>query len=422
MRLDKLCIDAALDATALSLRSAARASWSGRLWRRVACGLLLAAVTAAPLNAQETPEPLAVPDVEVLELEDTEFEDSESEDTESDLEEPEWNPIPPREERWDWIRLTSDEWLKGRILRFRDERLEFDSERIKEKTFKWKHVKEIHCARPRIWRFRYGLVLTGKGVMKGNTIVVSVAEGDREMPRADLVAILPGGQRERDKWRAKASVSAAVRAGNTNQFDLSVDSWARRETANTRLRFDYDNAIGTLNDEDTKNMHRGQARFDYYQTRDLFYIPGLFEAFHDPFSNIGIRTMFSAGLGYHLSRGALDWVAYGTAGYQYQSFSSTLPGTSPDDHNGALVLGTTVEWEITGDLSWYNLYQVQLAFPTVGDTSQRVTTALKYELTRLLILETAFHWDRVEQPRTAIDGSTPESDDLRLTVGFGVQY
>ena len=378
---------------------------TGRGVRSLVGCVLLAVLAAAPASAQDVPEsfdPLMGEEAEVAV--------------------PAWNPVPPDEEYWDWIRLTSDEWLKGRILRFRDERLEFDSERIKEKTFKWKYIKEIRCARPRIWRFRYDVILIGRGVMQGDKITVTVADGERVMPKADLVAILPGGEKERDRWRAKASLAAALRAGNTDQFDLSVNSWARRETPETRLRFDYDNAIGTLNDEDTKNMHRGSVRFDFYETRDLFYIPAAYEAFHDPFTNINIRTSFSAGAGYHISRGAIDWVVYSTLGYQYQNFTSTTVGSSPDDNNGVLLLGTTTDWEITGDLSWYNLYQVQLAFPTFGDTSHRLQTVLKYELTRLLILETGFYWDRVEQPRQASDGTTPKSDDLRLTVGFGVQY
>jgi putative salt-induced outer membrane protein YdiY len=418
MRLSDTQFDSPSDGEPKWIRLAAQCE------RRAVWVLLLTALATSPAGAQQ-PQTPALPDVfvEENELEETQLEETETEEPEeAALEEREWNPIPPDEDYWDWIRLSSDEWLKGRILRFRDERLEFDSERIKEKTFKWKHIREIHCARPRVWRFRYDVVVIGKGVMRGDRIVVSTAKGEREMPKADLVAILPGAENEASLWRAKASVSAAVRAGNTDQFDLAVNSWARRETANTRLRFDYDNAIGTLNQEDTKNMHRGSARFDYYATRDLFYIPGFFEAFHDPFTNVNIRTTFSAGLGYHLSRGAVDWVAFGTIGYQYQNFVSTQLGVSPDDHNGALLLGTTVEWEITGDLSWYNFYQVQIAYPTVGDTSQRVTTSLQYEITRLLILETAFHWDRIEQPREAMDGTTPVSDDLRLTVGFGIQY
>ena len=338
------------------------------------------------------------------------------------LPEEEWNPVPPSETHWDWIQLNSDEWLKGSILRLRDDYFEFDSDKMKERTFKWKHIKQIHTVRPRSWGFRRGVVLIGPGVMKGDTVVVVVRGTKREMPRADLISILPGAEKERNRWRAKGTLSAAVRAGNTDQFDLSVDAWARRETARTRLRFEYDNAIGTLNSEQTKNMHRGSVRLDLYWTHDLFFIPGFAEAFHDPFSNIGIRTVATSGVGYHVSRGIFDWVVYGTAGYQYQSFSSTIPGSDPDDHNGVLVLGTTFEWEITGDLDWNALYQVQFAFPTVGDTSQRVTTSLKYDLTRVLVLETAFHWDRVEQPRRGADGRLPVSDDVRLTVGFGVQY
>jgi len=336
--------------------------------------------------------------------------------------EPEWNPVPPSEEVSDWIQLTSGEWLKGRILRLRDDRFEFDSERVKEITFKWKHIKQIHSARPRVWRFDDGLVLAGPGVMRADSVVVRVGGTEREMPRRTLVAILPGAGKEEDRWRAKATLSVALREGNTDQFDLSVDAWARRETAKTRLRFDYNNVLGTLDGKETKNMHRGTGRFDYYYTHKLFFIPGYAEVFHDPFTNIDIRAIASAGLGYHFSRGIFDWVVYSTAGYQYQRFSSTAEGEAPSENNGAVLLGTTFEWEITDDLDWNTLYQLQLTFPRIGDTSHRMTTALRYDITRLLLLETALHWDRVEQPREDENGRTPVGNDLRLTVGFGLQY
>jgi hypothetical protein len=336
--------------------------------------------------------------------------------------EPEWHPVPPGEEVWDWIQLTSGEWLKGTILRLRDDRFEFDSERMKEVSFKWRHIKEIHSASPRVWRFNGGLVLIGPGVMRDDSVAVSVDGAQREMPRRSLLAILPGAGKEEDRWRAKATLSAALREGNTDQFDLSVDAWARRETAKTRLRFDYNNVLGTLDGKETNNMHRGTGRFDYYYTHKLFFIPGYLEAFHDPFTNINIRLIGSAGLGYHISRGIFDWVVYSTAGYQYQGFSSTEEGEAPSESNGAVLLGTTFEWEITADLDWNSLYQLQLTFPRVGDTSHRMTTALRYDITRVLLLETALHFDRVEQPRTDATGRTPAKNDLRLTVGFGLQY
>jgi hypothetical protein len=101
MRLAQIPSDLASEDEARSHRPV-----SGRCVRSLLGCALLAVLSAAPGHAHETPEsfdPLMGEEAEVAV--------------------PEWNPVPPDEEYWDWVRLTSDEWLKGRILRFRDERL-----------------------------------------------------------------------------------------------------------------------------------------------------------------------------------------------------------------------------------------------------------------------------------------------------------
>ena len=39
-----------------------------------------------------------------------------------------FQPIPPPPDKFDWIQLTSDEWLKGEFIALYDDALEFDSE------------------------------------------------------------------------------------------------------------------------------------------------------------------------------------------------------------------------------------------------------------------------------------------------------
>jgi len=38
-----------------------------------------------------------------------------------------FQPAPPAPDTFDWIQLTSDEWLKGELIALYDGRLEFDS-------------------------------------------------------------------------------------------------------------------------------------------------------------------------------------------------------------------------------------------------------------------------------------------------------
>ena len=58
----------------------------------------------------------------------------------------EWKPPPPMPSKFDWIQLTSEEWLKGEILAMYDEELEFDSDELDELTLDWDDIKQIRSA------------------------------------------------------------------------------------------------------------------------------------------------------------------------------------------------------------------------------------------------------------------------------------
>ena len=46
---------------------------------------------------------------------------------------------------YDWLRLTSGEWLKGRLKRMREDEIEFDSDKLDLVTFDWDKVDQLHC-------------------------------------------------------------------------------------------------------------------------------------------------------------------------------------------------------------------------------------------------------------------------------------
>lgn len=45
------------------------------------------------------------------------------------------NFYPPEDNKFDWIQLTSDEWLKGDLKALYDYKLEFDSDNLELLTF-----------------------------------------------------------------------------------------------------------------------------------------------------------------------------------------------------------------------------------------------------------------------------------------------
>ena len=57
-----------------------------------------------------------------------------------------WEPPPPPPDEFDWIQLTSGEWLKGEFKRLYEKKIEFDSKKMKLQEFDWKDVKQVRGA------------------------------------------------------------------------------------------------------------------------------------------------------------------------------------------------------------------------------------------------------------------------------------
>ncbi len=59
-----------------------------------------------------------------------------------------WHPVAPDglPTDFDWIRLPSDEWLKGEIISMYDRELEFDSDELGDLTFDFDDLKEIRTS------------------------------------------------------------------------------------------------------------------------------------------------------------------------------------------------------------------------------------------------------------------------------------
>ena len=63
-----------------------------------------------------------------------------------------------------------------------------------------------------------------------------------------------------------------------------------------------------------------------------------------------------------------------------------------------------------------------LVITDLGLTSHHLLSTLSFDIWGPLDLDVSFTWDRVEQPVARDDGSVPESDDYRLSVGIGIDF
>jgi hypothetical protein len=333
-----------------------------------------------------------------------------------------FRPPTPSPKDFDWIQLKSGEWLKGDITRMRDDTLEFDSDELDDLTFDWEDVTELHSARSNVYRLEGNLLVTGPAVIRGDVVRISEGGTERDFKREQLVAIVPAADTEWDHWSGKASLGVTLRSGNTDQTEISTTAWTRRETARSRLRFDYNASYGVLNGEENVNTHRALGKLDVYWTRNLYFTPASVEVFHDPFTNIGVRVSPSGGLGYHVFRGRFEWSLELGAGYQWTRFDSVETDEPESSSTGLLTFGSVLESEITKRIDFDLTYRLQLTVPDIDSTSHNMLGVLSVELRKHLDLDVSLTWDRVRSPQPLEDGSTPEQDDYRLVVGLALEF
>jgi hypothetical protein len=72
--------------------------------------------------------------------------------------------IPPDEE-YDWIQLSSGEWLKGELIGLFDDKVEFDSEVLDKLYIDIDDVIGIHSRRT------YAVTVRGEGLITGRIVV-----------------------------------------------------------------------------------------------------------------------------------------------------------------------------------------------------------------------------------------------------------
>ncbi len=335
-----------------------------------------------------------------------------------------WDPPKPNADGWDWVRLKSDEWVKGEILLLRNFDLNFDSDEFGIVKFDWEDVAEIFTERVYIFVLQdLRTSYVGTMVMRDDRVSVKVGGRIETFDRSQLLAITPSAEREFNLWNGRISLGVGFRSGNTDQSEFTGRASLAREGTNTRLGIEYNGEYGSLDKVKNTNNHRAQTTYDYFLTRDLFLTPGDFEAYTDEFQNISYRLTPTVGAGYFLIRHPrIDWEVRLTTGYQHTRIDSARAGESKTSENAATVFSTTIDSELTSSVDLILEYQLQFIYPDTGRTNHHAVSTLEVELTSVIDLDVSFIWDRIEDPEKESDGDAPETDDFRLTVGLAIEF
>jgi len=342
---------------------------------------------------------------------------------------PKWQkPIPTFSQKFDWLKLTSDEWLKGEIISMYDDELEFDSEEFGLKTFDWQDISELRSRYDQNIRFSDGKVVQGFLIVKDEKLILISNGEEQEFPLTELMSITSTVDERKELWDAKISFGMDVSKGNTNQLDYIMTAKVQRRTPYTRLRSDLVyNYSKSTQDEDDKvltDMTRLTSYMDWFYSGRVFFRLFDYEYYSDLQQNIKSRHSLGSSLGYHfIDNKRLQWDATIGPSWQLSSFDNDL--TENNETSGVIAIGSLIEYKISNKIDFTLDYQIQFVEEESGKRNSHLKTGVEFKFTNDFELDLFFYLDRIAKPapNNSLNSlSAPESNDYRFVVSLGYDF
>ena len=88
----------------------------------------------------------------------------------------------------------------------------------------------------------------------------------------------------------------------------------------------------------------------------------------------------------------------------------------------ALMLGTSLDHELTSNLDVHFSYRSQFTNQASGRYNHHMVGGFSVELSSWLDFDVSLVWDRIQQPQADPSGNLPDQDDWRLIVGLGFEF
>lgn len=323
---------------------------------------------------------------------------------------------------YDWMRLTSGEWLKGNLKRMREEEIEFDSDKLNIVKFDWEKVDQLHSPQLNTYVFEDKVDLVGRAVITKDTVLVETADGVQEYPRSDLLSIIQGTGRERDWWSMRLGAGFSANAGNTNQGSLNAYFEVARADYRTRSRAHYEGTVGYANGEENVHRHIGTLEILLFLSHRWYFTPAAAQLLNDRFQNIHFRATPGAGVGVHVFKTKRwEWDLDAGLGYQYLDVLSPAAGRKNPQNDGFASAGTWAELEFYKDVKLEIEWRTNFVYTTIGNTNHTGRARFSVEITDIFDFETSFLFLRTEDPAPRADGTVPSKNDYQIIVSVALE-
>jgi putative salt-induced outer membrane protein YdiY len=336
---------------------------------------------------------------------------------------PEWYPRSAFTGKFDWIQMTSGEWVKGEIKVMFKDKLEFDSDEFDDLTLDWGDIRQIRSSQ--IMNVGFDDRTSATGILKvdGDKVTVVGEDEVRETTKNEVLSITAGAPKEINFWSMKLFFGLIVRSGNSDVREVNTQATFKRQTIRNRIVLDFVGNYNVTDGVDISDNQRAAASWDHFINRRFFINPVFGEYFRDPFSNIAAKYTVGTGAGYQLlDSKKVDWDVSGGPAYQETRYDSVVEGENESETTPAFVINTNADWDITKWLEFDGQYRLQLVNEVSGTYNHHMVASFETDITSLIDFDVSFIWDRIEDPRADSDGIVPEQDDFRTTVGLTFEF
>ncbi|RMA82595.1 DUF481 domain-containing protein [Umboniibacter marinipuniceus] len=337
-------------------------------------------------------------------------------------------PAPVFDDDWDWIKLTSDEWLKGDFIAMYKEVLEFDSDNLGVVEIDWEDVAELHTKGYQSVRIDDNRIITGLITFKDGELTITAAGLTTTIANDKLVSLAPAQGDRRGYWDAKITLGLDTQSGNTIQYSRTVTATVKRRTASSRVQLDYNLNYSESTDRDSgdetviADSVRFKAIADYYLDQRWFVRFADYEYFDDRFQNIAKRSTFGVKAGYTaIDTSTVDLEFSAGPGYQATEYVTVQPGENKENESKVFSMETAWEWEFIKDFTYILKYSYTNVNASLGESLQHLETGFEIEPIDDFTVNFTYYVDRTGEPIPLEDGSLPEQDDTRFVVSIGYE-
>ena len=338
-------------------------------------------------------------------------------------------PTPIFKQDFDWVKLTSDEWLKGDIVSMYDEKLEFDSDELDMQTIDWDDVAELRSKQWQSIRMFDGTIAEGYLVVKEGDLSLVKHGVTSHYELSNLLSIASSGKNEIDLWDGYVNLGINLRQGNTVQVDYTFAAGMQRRSSSSRFKADYTTDYSRYEDQKTEetkvtaDSERLTSSYDWFFSPKVYFRVADVEYIADEFLNLDYRIHYGVALGYHLvDTSRITWDVNAGPSYQKSKFLDVQNDDSDTEDSFGLTLGTDFSFEVSSDIDFDVSYNVQMVDEASGGNIHHFQTGLEIDLTNDFDLDLTFYADRTDNPKPDSEGGIPEKNDFRLVVSFGYDF